>query len=537
MAQLTVADVLALPIMRAARPEVVAGHRQLGSRIRWVHTTELTDIADLLRGGELVLSTGLALPEDAEAAARFAISLVEVRAAGLVIELGRRWEQALPEPLVSAFEQAGLPLVALHAQVRFAAVAQVVGERIVDDQLSELRLAESIHDTFTALTLSDALPLEILDATQRLSGSTVVLESEHHRVIDFVAGSDGDDFLDDWYDRSRQVPTAERTSWDQPRGWLIARVGLPDRAWGRLVLHLTEQPAHHHYVIAERAAAALALHRLHARDRNTALRRTHQELLMALLANPESAQTRQRCQLAGVTLEGRQLVGVTVRPVVRAGRGRPPRGTTAEEVLATMLAATEEAGVPALVCVIDGDVRALLALPRRARETSVVDGIAAAVARRHEVIVGAGRSLLDAARVDQTLQESQHVVASVAESQAGARVHRLEDTHVRGLLSLLSDDSRLQTFWRRELEPIEELPERDREAMTQTLRALLTHPGSKSDAAAEMHLSRPAFYGRLAKLERVLLRDLDDAETRTSLHLALLARDLGGAGDPRKGIT
>ncbi len=225
MAQLTVADVLELPIVRAARPEVVAGHRQLGSRIRWVHTTELTDIADLLRGGELVLSTGLALPDDAEAAGRFATSLVEVRAAGLMIELGRRWEQALPEALVSAFEQAGLPLVALRAQVRFAAVAQVVGERIVDDQLSEPRLAESIHDTFTALTLSDALPLEILDATQRLSGSTVVLESEHHRVIDFVAGSDGDDFLDDWYDRSRQVPTTERTSWDQPRGWLIARVG------------------------------------------------------------------------------------------------------------------------------------------------------------------------------------------------------------------------------------------------------------------------------------------------------------------------
>lgn len=534
MAKLTVADVLQLPIIRAARPEVLAGHRQLGSRIRWVHTTELTDIADLLRGGELVLSTGLALPDDTEGAARFALSLVEVRAAGLVIELGRRWKKALPEPLVSAFEEAGLPLIALRAQVRFAAVAQVVGERIVDDQLSELRLAESIHDTFTALTLSDALPLEILDATQRLSGSAVVLESEHHRVIDFVAGSEGDEFLDDWYDRSRQVPTGERTTWDQPRGWLIARVGSPDREWGRLVLHLAEQPAHHHYVIAERAAAALALHRLHARDRNTALRRTHQELVMALLANPESAQTHQRCQLAGVALEGRQLVGVTVRPVLRVGRARPPRGTTAEEVLATMLAATEEAGVPALVCVIDGDVRALLTLPRRAKETLAVDRIAATLARRHEVVVGAGRSLLDPARVDQTLRESQHVVASVAESAAGANVHRLEDTHVRGLLSLLSDDSRLQTFWRRELEPLDELPEREQDAMTKTLRALLNHPRSKSDAAAEMHLSRPAFYGRLTKLEQVLRRDLDDAETRTSLHLALLAREVGVRPKPKK---
>ncbi len=524
MAHLTVTDVLALPVVRDARPEVVAGHRGLGGEVRWVHTTELSDIAGLLRGGELVLSTGLALPDDAPGAGEFAVSLVAARAAGLVIELGRRWDE-LPGTLVGACEQVGLPLVALRREVRFAAVAQVVGERIVDDQLAELRLSERIHDTFTALTLAEARPLEILDATQRLVGATVVLESEHHRVIDFVAGQDDEGFLDDWYDRSRRVPTPERTSWDAAHGWLIARVGPRTREWGRLVLHSPVEPAHHHHVVAERAAAALALHRLHARDRTTALRRTHQEVLMGLLTDPASSETRQRSELAGVPLEGRQLVGVTVRPVVRA---RPQRGSTADEVLATLLAACEEVGVPALVCVIDGDVRALLALPRRASETRAVDRIAAHLAGRHEVVVGAGRALLDPTRVDQTLRESQHVVVSVPESAAGPRVHRLEDTHVRGLLSLLSDDTRLRTFTTRELEPLDDLSEPDRDTMTTTLRALLAHPGSKSAAAAAAHLSRPAFYGRLAKLEQVLGRDLDDAETRTSLHLALLARDIGG---------
>lgn len=532
MAHLTVADVLALPMVRQARPQVLAGQDRLDSRIRWVHTTELIDIAGLLRGGELVLSTGLALPDDPDGAERFAASLTDVPVAGLMIELGRRWDRSLPPALVAACERVGLPLISLGREVRFAAVAQAVGERIVDDQLNELRLSEKIHETFTALTLGNALPLDILDATQRLASASVVLESEHHRVIDFVTAADDQDLLDDWYERSRRVATPERTAWDEDQGWLIARVGPRDRGWGRLILRLPTRPAHHLHVIAERAAAALALHRLHARDRNNALRRTHQELLMALLADPESPETHRRCQLAGVPLAGRQLVGITIRPVVRADRARSPLGTTADEVLATTLAAADEAGVPALVCVIDGDVRALLSVPRRSRESPIVDRIAARVSRRHEVVVGAGRSTDNPDWVNQTLRESQHVVVSVRESEAGPAVHRLEDTHVRGLLALFSDDVRMQTFCLRELASLDALEEPEREAMTSTLRALLAHPGSKSDAAAQMHLSRPAFYGRLAKLEQVLGRDLSDPETRTSLHLALLAREITATARP-----
>ena len=62
--------------------------------MRWVHTTELADVAALLRGGDLVLSTGIALSDGADELAAFAESLDRCDAAGLVIELGRRWSDA-----------------------------------------------------------------------------------------------------------------------------------------------------------------------------------------------------------------------------------------------------------------------------------------------------------------------------------------------------------------------------------------------------------------------------------------------------------
>ena len=57
----TVADLLKLPELAAGRPRVVAGAKGLQRPVRWVHVAEVPDIAPLLRGGELILTTGIAL--------------------------------------------------------------------------------------------------------------------------------------------------------------------------------------------------------------------------------------------------------------------------------------------------------------------------------------------------------------------------------------------------------------------------------------------------------------------------------------------
>jgi purine catabolism regulator len=62
----TIADVLALETMRRGGPRVVVGADRLDTRVRWVHVGEGADMAHLLRSSELVLNTGVALPEDPE---------------------------------------------------------------------------------------------------------------------------------------------------------------------------------------------------------------------------------------------------------------------------------------------------------------------------------------------------------------------------------------------------------------------------------------------------------------------------------------
>ena len=54
---LSLADVLELPVVRRALPELVTGG--VGCELRWAHVIEMRDPDDLLKGGELVLTTGL----------------------------------------------------------------------------------------------------------------------------------------------------------------------------------------------------------------------------------------------------------------------------------------------------------------------------------------------------------------------------------------------------------------------------------------------------------------------------------------------
>ena len=514
MAFLTVARVLEMPPLREAGPEVLAGGAGLGREVRWVHAAELADIAPLLRGGDLLLTTGVALPETADELRDFATSLGSSEVAGLVIELGRRWHR-VPDALIDACDAVALPLVALHHEVRFAAIIQAVGERIVDEQLEELRETHRVHDTFTELSIAEAGPREILEAVQRLAGAAVVLESEQHQVLDYRSGpADIAEFLADWNARSRSVQVDGRTGWNERAGWLVTRLGRRDRGWGRLVVQAPTRPSQRLIALTERAAAALAMHRLHDRHRDSLVRRVHHELLLGLLADPTDPDVLRRCELAGVRLAKRQLVGITVRPRAQVAQ--------VEEVLASVVHAAYDLKVPAIVCEIDRDVRVLLSCAPAANPDRIVDNLAEHVARRHPVAIGAGRPATTSADADRTLKEAQQVVESVRADAADRVVHRLEDVHLRGLLTLLGDDDRLRLFIARELDPLKE----QGGGLLDAVRALLHHPASKSEAAASLHISRPVFYDRLAKAGRLLGVNLDDPDIRVSLHVALLADEL-----------
>lgn len=540
----TVREVIALDPVRHGEPRVAAGEEGLDRPVRWVHAAEIPDIAALLRGGELVLTTGIGLPGHDAGLRTFIGELAEVGVAGLVVELGRRYPGQVPKVMVGAANRCGLPLVELRRVTPFVRITEAVHALIVDAQLTELRATEEIHQRFTELSVEGAEPAEVVRQAAGLAGCPVVLENLARQVLAYdPAGARAESLLDGWEQHSRRIRPARRTAYDPDAGWLVTTVGARGHDWGRLLLRWAPPPGGapppvRLTILLERAASTLALGRLIRRDADGLERQLHQTLLTALLDHTRPVdEVALRARALGVTLHRRHLVGV----VVRYRCDEPVGGdlqVRLRDLAEAVGQAVRDAGLGGLASVIDDNsVGLLLALRAAAEEDRALTAFATALRRLRPgaavppegaspVLVAAGSGVDTLLQARRSLVEARQVAEAARRARREVPVFRLPHVGLPGLLHLLRDEPRLQTFVERELGPVLAYDaEHPRDQLLGTLRAYLDSGRNKSAAAGLTHLSRPAFYERLARLARILDTDLDSVEACLSLHVALLALD------------
>ncbi len=535
----TVAEVLRLDQVQRGRPEVVAASRGLDRPVRWVHAIEFADAARLLRGGELVLTTGIALPDEEPLLGAYVAGLAGVGVSALAVELGRKYTGGLPAALITAAEERGLPLIVFTREVPFIGITEAVHALIIDDQLEQLRASARLHEVFTDLAVAGAGPADILREAALLAGRPLILEDRSHHVLACEpAGADPAALLAEFGVRSAAVPASPRTAYHPGPGWLVTTVGARGEDWGRVILVCDGPPAPADTALVERAATTLALGLL-ARQQESLERQAHRTLISILLAQPDAdtGEMAAQCRALGVPVTGRQLITAVIRsPEGGAGLLAQARVLDLAEAFAD---ACRTERIPALVGSLD-DVRAgaLLSAGAGTDLEQVLAGVCAAarraLARRArrpygvpggEPVIGVGTAAGGMREVRRSLLEARQVADAAAETPGprdGRPFYRLSDLRLRGLLSLLGGDTRLATFVDRELGPLREYDAAHGTDLISVLGAYLAAGGNKADAATRAHLARPTLYERLRHIERILGVSLDSAESRTSLHVALL---------------
>src|ERR1022692_649642 len=528
----TVAEILALDPVRRGEPKVVAGADRLDTPVRWVHVIELARAAHLLRGGELVLSTGMALPGDPAGLTRYVADLVSVGVSALAVELGSRYVHALPAALVAAAAGHGLPLIVFGRETQFIEITEAVHARIIDAQLAELRAGQRLHQVFTDLAVSGAGADEVVRRAAVLARCPVILENMAHQVIACEpAGRDAASLLAGFRARSRAVRPPDRTGFDPASGWLVTAVGARGVDWGRLIMVRDLPPEPADLVLIERAGTTLALGRLLEHQRESLERQAHRTVLSTLLSRgyASAAEAEARARELGVPVAGRRLVGVVIR-LGSEGGGLAAQARVLEVAEATV-AACRSRHVPALIGSLDDNrVGALLALPPSAEADPVLTHLAGqlAVHLGPDDVIGAGSVVQSVTSVQRSFLEADQVAevaAAAGGSGAGAPqpFYRLTDLRVRGLLHLLRDDPRLLAFAERELGPLLLHDEKAGGELLDVLAAYLEAGGNKAEAAKRAGLARPTMYERLSQIAGILGVGLESAESRLSLHVALLA--------------
>lgn len=522
----TVADVLALPVLAAGQPQVVTGVTHLDRPVRWVHITELTDPASFLKGGELVLTTGMPLPEDAVGVRRYVDELADIGAAALVIELVRRYHRP-PDALVDACRLRGLPLVTLAKDVNFLEVTQVVHALLLGNQAEAMRRTQHIHEAFTALTLRGAGPQDVVRAAAEMSGRTVVLENlVHQALICEPSGTTVEKALTAWERRSRATGPGDNTATRGPENWLTTPVEYQGERWGRVAMlpSRTEEPAFgpEDITVLERTAMALTVARLiHPTPwEHTAHRNALRDLVEQRHRSPADART--RCAALGLPAQGGTFVGVLVD--LRTGQGKAEPETRLLQELHT-------AGIPALVGELSpGRLGILLALRASQLWRPVVERLAGtALGMAPQAVVSVGCEVTELFDTARSFREAAHVTEATPPGQPlppDRSFHELSDIGLRRLLHALREDTRIQEYTERQLGRLIEHDTQHGTDLLTTLRHYLDAAGNKTTAARRGGLSRETMYQRLRTIERLLARDLESGEQRTELHVALSVFDV-----------
>jgi DNA-binding PucR family transcriptional regulator len=527
---LTVGDLL-----RDLGLDPLAGETNLHAPVRWVHISELLDPTPWLRGGEILLTTGMSL-ETPESQREFLARLADHGLAGLGLGVGFAHAK-VPDELVAAARERDFPLFEVPYETPFIAVTEKAAAAIVSEHYAALRRSIAAQERLQQVVLSER-GLDGIATTLAglVGGSVLVLDPRGAPLAEATFQlAVGDEALaalcetvgarsapgaepfvpdnEELRSRSLALPVVPSEEAAPPEAWLVAvkdAGGLAE--FDRLLLH--------------QAVSVVALELLRRRVAASTERRLAGDILAEVISR----------QLAGAKLARRLEpfgLGGQVTALVVAAADDAAAVARLETELADAL---EDESVSALVAA-DGPLVAAL-LPGFLEEelAAVAKRVRDRLAERLDVTVraGLGRAVPagDARRAYTEARcalEARALTGSTNGDGPATDVATYRDLGSFALLLSLQDSDALAQFCESVLGPIENGDARHGDELVRSLSVFLDENGHWERAARRLFCHRHTLRYRMRKVEELTARDLSRAGDRIELWLALRARELVSA--------
>jgi PucR family transcriptional regulator, purine catabolism regulatory protein len=506
---ITVAELVAVPFLKM---RFHAGTVGGGRLVTWAHASDLPNATDWLARGDLLMSNGLNVPENAEEQVAF---LTELAAAGLsALAVG---DDMHAPPLTRAFleraDELSFPVLAIPHEVPFLAVSRAVANANSDEEHQRLvrtvQLYEVLRDAASTGQAGATLLRELgrrLDCRLLLIDTTTALPALP--ADEPTPAGLGDRLVEELRVREGVFPGVLRVNHEGSAG-LAIRVPT-ERATALIALHDGERPPD--LALLQHAAniAALEIERVNAEREHA--RRLGSELMTHLLdrrLEPNSALHRLREH--GIAPDSVVLVAFR------------PRRSAAEHDLYHELA---QRGLPHLVL---WDARhSLVAVP----DTE------AAFETLRKAVGGAAFGVSDPLRRPDRAPDAAREArwAQTAAHNLGRAMARYGEGTPLFLPRTLGE---AEIAAERVLGPVVAYDDAHATELLRSLSVFLEQNRSWQRAADLLHVHKQTLVYRMRRVEELAGRDLHDTGDVVQLWLALRAREFAhgelgaNATDPR----
>jgi purine catabolism regulator len=525
---LTLRELLKLPAMQRGAPEVLSGHDALDRPVRWVHAGEVPNIASLLKGRELLLTTGMGINTSARGCRRFIGDLAKRDVAGLAIELGSALRE-VPSTMLDQARACNLPIIALHREMPFVEVTEAAHQAIVNHQFQLMRRGDELNKRFTELMLHGSGTPEILSALAETIANPVVLEKNGSGIAYHAVHKSSD--------------ATVIGAWEAGRHGLPGEVDLISHPvpmgggkwWGKLTALGLDSPLTDLDMVAvERAVGLIALALRQDREEAVLAMRERGGFLTRILHEEiDDAEASIRIRALGFPARVFPLLAIAVKRASAASRSAAEEGTWA----LVWRDVRQASGKKGRAMVIGGHAdaavtTALIAQPKDAdrdkEATAAAETIEQVVRLRFDSpelpVVAVGRVARSWEEVRVSMREAEETVLSAGHGPRRAWHDALRPDADRLIWSLRNNPA-LKSFVRTSLDPLLEHDRTHRSQLLPTLRLYCDLAGRKSDVARALFVERQTLYYRLARIESILGIKLTDGDAILGLHLAVRALD------------
>jgi sugar diacid utilization regulator len=184
---LTVREALSLNVLKGAK--VVAGQKGLDNPIRWTHILDHPDVATWVKGGEILLTSGLGIYDDPKAQIKYMRGAAEKKIAAVFIAV----QQYLPQTtrhMREVADEYNLPLVELPPTTAFVEVTEAILRQLA------ARSPDSEREYLLDALLAGNLP-ESEEAMKRLSAAGIEPEQPAVIALAQFAGSAAESAMSD----------------------------------------------------------------------------------------------------------------------------------------------------------------------------------------------------------------------------------------------------------------------------------------------------------------------------------------------------
>ena len=538
---ITVQDILDIPGLNL---KLLAGGKAASNPVRWVHIAEVRDPTKWLKGGELLLTTGMGIGHSAEDQAAFLKNIIEANLAGLGFGTGFSYKK-VPQAMVDLAEEQNIPIFEVPYSVPFIAITEAVSSKIVNEQYALLQRSLAVHEKLTKIVLEERGLDSIITTLSTLVGCSAVLFDFHGLVLceasyrrqltsEMIAGL--------WRQISERRANRQNFSIGLDGNPITVQV-YPIVASHRIgaflaVVKDTGEFSDYDRIILHHVVTVTALELVKKKAVAETEKRLAGDFFDELIASDlYEEEIARRLAFFGLDPEGQHMIALVDIDEFKAftsGNGEREE-TVIQDVKERLHWAVDEFLARREVLFISAsrsDSVVVLVQLGGVRATDVI-GLAADLQRAVDamlpeitVSIGLGRPHRSLVDLRQSYYEALYAIRIRKLKGNRAVIASFDDLGSYGLLLGLQDTLSLEVFYDSVLGKLHEYDEQNSSDLVKSLACFLEANGHWGEASERLYVHRHTLRYRMKRVEEITGRDLGSSQDRMEFWLALKAKEL-----------